>query len=153
MTKARVLNREALEAKFRELPDHALVHVRLAIAKGAAEVDEAARALAPQRTGKLKRSITHQIREDGLQALVGTNVPYARHVEFGTRPSTKGQRMAVGKGTKASRRTHPGTEAQPFLFPAYRIMSKRVKGRIRRGLKKAFKEATKSSAVAVRDER
>ena len=56
-----------------------------------------AKALAPVRTGNLRRSITHEVGKDGRGAYVrvGTNVRYAGFQELGTRH-------------------HP---AQPFLRP------------------------------------
>ncbi len=70
---------------------------------------------------------------------------YARWVEFGTAPH------AVGKGSdtsvKGARRQqtgamHPGSTAQPFFFPAYRLGRKRALNRIRRAIAKAVKEAS-----------
>lgn len=64
------------------------------------KVERAAKRLCPVDTGRLRSSITHDpdLRRDeqGLYGVVGTNVEYAPHVEFGT------SRM----------------RAQPFLRPA-----------------------------------
>ena len=40
----------------------------------------------PVDTGRLRASIAVESQDDGLTAIVGTNVKYAPHVEFGTRP-------------------------------------------------------------------
>lgn len=63
---------------------------------------------------------------------------YARFVEFGTAPSTVGQRVtnASGRSRKAGR-THPGTPAQPYFFPAYRALRKRMRGRLSRAFSRA----------------
>lgn len=68
------------------------------LARRAVRVDRAAKQLCPVDTGRLRSSITWQIQRDtqGLLAVIGTNVEYARYVELGT--------------------IH--TAAQPFLRPA-----------------------------------
>jgi HK97 gp10 family phage protein len=50
------------------------------------QVERRAKQLAPVDTGRLRSSITHSLGNDsdGLVGLAGTNVEYARHVEFGT---------------------------------------------------------------------
>jgi len=45
-------------------------------------VQRDAKELVPVDTGNLKGSITHRV--DGNAAIVGTNVEYAEHVEYGT---------------------------------------------------------------------
>lgn len=56
--------------------------------------------------GQLKRSIARNVRADGLQASVGSGLDYAKFVEFGT----------------------GDTPAEPFLFPAFRIGSRSIRG-------------------------
>jgi len=67
---------------------------------------------------------------------------YAAFVEFGTASRTKGKVYKTGskRRKKKARDTHPGTTAQPFLFPAFWALRKRVKGRITRELNRGFKE-------------
>ena len=68
---------------------------------------------------------------------------YARWVEFGTAPHN----VALGGGTVAGVKQaaagegngHPGSKAQPFFFPSYRSLKKRIRARIRRETAKAFK--------------
>lgn len=55
-----------------------------------------AKLLAPVDTGRLRNSMTHEVRADEDSVYVGTNVEYAPYVELGTRRS----------------------KAQPFLRPA-----------------------------------
>jgi len=64
------------------------------VASGAAEVEQAAKARAPVLTGALRDSIHTETDSEG--ARVGTSIPYAAPVEFGT----------------------SDTPAQPFLRPA-----------------------------------
>lgn len=77
---------------------------------------------------------------------------YARFVEFGTSPRATGQSYTTASGqvrkVAAGRRAggaigdfHPGTPAQPFLFPAYFSIRNRVRNRIKRALRTAAKAA------------
>lgn len=66
-----------------------------------------------------------------------SKVRYAHMVEFGTAPHINGGKFA---GTQ-----HPGTAAQPFFYPAYRALRKRVKSRISRATNKAAKAAAAAS--------
>lgn len=71
----------------------------------AVTVQNEARRLCPVDTGRLRSSITHQVRTDprGVVARVGTNVVYAPFIELGTRFA----------------------EAQPFLRPALLAVKRR----------------------------
>jgi HK97 gp10 family phage protein len=63
---------------------------------------------------------------------------YAAFVEFGVAPHN----VATGGGNKSFKGTahgHPGSRAQPFFFPSYRSLKKRIQSRIRREMKKAIK--------------
>lgn len=57
------------------------------LTRRAVKVESAAKRICPVDTGRLRSSITHELDTDarGLVAFVGTNVEYARFVEFGTR--------------------------------------------------------------------
>lgn len=86
------------QAALHELFDSPSGPVGKMLARGAVKVTRRAKELAPVDTGRLRSSIANEIGHDdrGLVARIGTDVTYARHVEFGTR------RM----------------RAQPFLRPA-----------------------------------
>lgn len=78
-----------------------------------------------QATGNMARSVTPF--SSIYQAGVGTNVPYARFFQFGTRPHTitakKGKTLAfMGAKGKMFRKSvkHPGTKPRPFLSLADR---------------------------------
>jgi HK97 gp10 family phage protein len=88
------LNPTALQALFRS-PNGPIA---AELAAAAVKVERQAKRLSPVDTGRLRNSITWELRTDarGLYAAVGTNVEYAPYVEFGT--------------SKMS--------AQPFLRPA-----------------------------------
>lgn len=86
------------------------------VKRAALAVEGGAKERCPVDTGRLRSSITHQVDADGLSAVVGTNVDYAPHVEFGT------SRMA----------------AQPFLFPAMESHRPEFLRRLRAALGEAF---------------
>lgn len=65
---------------------------------------------------------------------------WATWVEFGTQAGIRGQRTASASGGRRSRRvyrTHPGTTAQPYFWPAYRAHRRRIRGGITRAVNKA----------------
>jgi len=73
-----------------------------------------------------------------LQTIVtagNTKVRTAHLLEFGTAPHINGGWAA---GTQ-----HPGTAPQPFFFPAYRALRKRMKSRISRAITTSIKKAAK----------
>lgn len=47
-------------------------------------VEGAAKRKAPARTGNLRNSITHQVKDAELTGYIGSSVPYAPYVEIGT---------------------------------------------------------------------
>lgn len=73
----------------------------------------------PVRRGKLKASLGRNVREDGLQAAVGSGDPKARFVEFATND----------------------TPAQPFLYPAFRLGSRYIRADMREWAEKAGLQA------------
>lgn len=71
---------------------------------------------------------------------------YARWVEFGTRAGSIGERIVDPSGrSRKQARTHPGTPAQPFFYPAYRALRKRVASRIKSAVKAAIKKVASGS--------
>lgn len=69
-----------------------------AIARGLEEVGLAAeghaKAICPVDTGRLRNSITHA-QLDGKHEAIGTNVEYARYVELGSAPRTRGDDLRM----------------------------------------------------------
>jgi len=169
---AEVEGADRLKEKILKLSPAIRKAVEAAVLQGAQDVAATARRLVPVDTGKLRESIGATLGEapstKATQALRGGRSKsskeegaiiatvyagndeafYAGFVEFGTRPSTAGERVE-SKGAKQSksgrvaRRTHPGTTAAPFFFPAFRANKKRAKSRISRAISKAIKEALK----------
>ena len=90
------------------------------IAELAERTEEVMREKAPERTGRLKKSIRKSVRPN--KAVIGPSVPYAVYVEYGTRPHeirpvrAKALRFEVdSKIVFAARVLHPGTRPQPFV--------------------------------------
>ncbi|EGK12961.1 phage tail component protein [Desmospora sp. 8437] len=97
--------------------------IKKAVQETAINVQREARKNAPVDTGRLRSSIRHNQTDGGFGAEVGTDVKYAPHIEFGTRPHTirpKNKKALYWKGAKHPVKVvhHPGTKARPFLFPA-----------------------------------
>lgn len=146
---------DALAKRLAAIPAEIIARVQPAVVKGAQEVAEDARTLAEasRDSGSLIESITvtppggttpaHSA--DGgartagpLQALVTVGDSENRHshlVEFGTEAHTNGGQFA---GTQ-----HPGTQAQPFMLPAWRLNKARVERRIATAIGKAIRESQK----------
>lgn len=146
-----------LSKKLKAIPKAAEEEARKAVLQGANEVAAMQRNLAPVDDGDLRDSIhvtgpgetTPPYSQPGgsltareFQAIVtagNSGVRYAHLVEFGTAPHAQG---GMFEGAQ-----HPGTQAQPFFWPAYRALSKRVKGRVTRNINKAVKKAATSGGT------
>lgn len=87
-------------AAIARLTDSEAGPVGRTLLRKAVQVESSAKRGCPVDTGRLRSSLTRSLERDsrGLVAFVGTNVEYARYVEFGTRY----------------------TRAQSFLRPALR---------------------------------
>lgn len=141
-----VENLDKLNKVFKRAPKEARTEIAKALRLGSNDVVNAQKALAPTDDGDLRDSIRAKVVEgareirglegnrfaakvEGVTALIMAGGPkdtpgyYARWVEFGT--------------------NRKGGEAQPFFFPGYRLVRNRVKGRIRRAIKKAAKLSVK----------
>lgn len=167
---AKILNRDRLRAKLKALSPEIKKHIQPALERGAEDIVALARHLVPVGDSRAllnsidwtwgeapsgSISVSHGLRAGGISDLkanllitvyAGNEVAYyARWVEFGTQASTFGARVADRRtnrpgATRKSYRTHPGTPAQPFFFPAYRALRKSVKNRIARAVKSAIKK-------------
>jgi len=126
---AKVFRRDALFSKLRRLAPDTDREVAKAVAKGAEEVAATAQQLAPVATGELRRSIGWQMDTSrvNIVAEISADAFYARWVEFGTKGGLFGSQPA-----------------RPFMFPAYRLLRKRVSGRIGRAVSKAAKRVADS---------
>lgn len=95
-------------------------------------VERQAKAYAAVKTGTLRRSITHTVTSSPMvtTTTIGTNVPYAKYVEYGRGAITAAPgrvlRFEVG-GKVLFRKSVGPARARPFLFKAFR----ELRGRIR----------------------
>lgn len=113
------------------------------IVRAGLNIQREAKRAAPVDTGRLRNSIAvaehesdlqlsieegparNQIRPGMLTAVVGTNVEYAPHVEFGTQRGGRHQR------------------ARPYLLPAHEAESRQLLERLRKELGAAFVKASR----------
>ena len=66
--------------------EFALVPAREFVKRSTHQIRTEIVARTPVDTGRLRSSIATEFQDDGLTGIVGSNVGYAPHVEFGTRP-------------------------------------------------------------------
>lgn len=136
MMEARIKGARKLEALLDKLPKRIEDDIQRAVTKGAHEVADAQRLLAPVETGDLRDSIavtgpgqrTPSYSMPGGARVVGRleavvtagngDVRYAHLVEYGTQK----------------------TDAQPYFWPGYRSKRERVKRRIKRETSKAVRK-------------
>ena len=150
-----------LNNKVAAIPARVEARARAAMEKGADELVAMMKRLVPVDDGDLRDSIgwtwgdapagakviaQSDVGERGLKITIyagSEKAYYAAWVEFGTAPHN----VALGGGTVAGVKQaaagegngHPGSRAQPFFFPSYRSLRKRIRARIRRETAKAFK--------------
>lgn len=145
-----------LEQRLRAIPQAMRDEVKPALEKSANEIVALAKQLCPVDKGALRDSIgwTWGAAPTGSMSLAMGSVGvltitvyagndeayYARWVEFGTRGATFGERVRQKGRSRKSQRTHPGTAAQPFFFPAWRLASKKIKPRIKRAVAAAVRK-------------
>jgi len=124
---------DALNRKLAAMPVAAKAEIKKALDKSAAEMEAMATALAPVENGDLRRSVvrSHEGSHE-LQVIVRAgdeNTP-AGPVEFGhDQDSPDG-----------------GAAPVPFFWPAYRVMKKRHKGRVKRAITRAAKAVARNGS-------
>lgn len=144
MMDAKITGGARIKRLMDQLPKEIVDDVERAVLKGAREVADAQRLLVPVDTGDLRDSIhvtpagqtSPAYSQPGGAEVVGplsarvtagnSDVRYAHLVEYGTGP----------------RDGHPGTPAQPFFWPGYRLSRQRVTSRIKREISKAIRRAS-----------
>lgn len=145
--KAKMLGREALTRKLRQLApevEKAAEIVKLQVAKDVAAqitirapvgatheyIDSIASGY--QRDNPDKKSLSGQPSKDPDATGIYANYIW-RFLEFGTRPH-------INKGMFAGSQ-HPGTAAQPHIFPTWRAMRPKAKKKINAAITKAVRKA------------
>lgn len=160
---SRVEGLERLKARFAKIPPRVRSEVRQAIAEGADEIVAMQKRLVPVSKRGTHGNAPGALRDSIVQTWGGGVVPlyaslrggtggeraagdlsvtisagnsavrYAHLVEFGTKPHAAGGKF---KGAQ-----HPGIAAQPFFYPAYRALKRRVKSRIAKAMKRGVEKA------------
>lgn len=149
----KVRNLDRLKRRIAAMAPATREEIQKALKQSGAEIADMARALAPEVSGDLKRSIgstigeyrpdnsnVRGIAEGGGHDLAVTihagdaEAWYARLVEFGTEAHEQPKNRINGG-------EHPGASPTPFFYPAFRLGKKRAKSRISRAVKLAAKKA------------
>jgi HK97 gp10 family phage protein len=134
--KVDVVGLESFVTRYRNAPRIISDEMRQAGAEVGTMVERAAKGYAPVKTGHLRRSITHSVTASSMVTTtkIGTNVPYAKYVEFGRGPITAAPgrvlRFEIG-GVVLFRKSVGPAKARPFLFRAFREMRGRIQQRFR----------------------
>lgn len=133
-------------ARLAKIPARATQAARVAMEQGAEEMVQMMRRLAPVDDGELRASInwkwgdappgTFEITKIKGGKRAGQEVAALRVSIYANAKDSKGRPYAswVEFGTK-------NAAANPFFWPSYRALRKRVMGRIIRAIRKAIKEA------------
>jgi len=138
-----------LDKKFAAMPGAMIAASRSSLEASAGEITQAQKRLVPQRTGTLRDAIMFKVAPGKAAAVAifvnyrgpGPKAPHAHLIEFGTAPHVITSTKPMGqRGQFGLRVQHPGTEAQPFFYPVYRIYRRRVRARLSRAAKKAAQE-------------
>lgn len=163
-SKFRAGDRDKAKALFRALPKSVRTATQDALAASAEELTAAIRYNVPIDQGDLRESVrwrrgaprerkkqgdTAPDKDLAVTVIAGSKKAfYAAMVEFGTRasPGRQGQLYKRQKGAtrglrRVDKRPHAATPAQPFFFPTYRALRKRLTGRIKRAQRRAIREA------------
>lgn len=144
---------------YQTVPDTVRREARAALEKGADELVDMMKSLAPVQDGALRESIGWTWGEPPAGSISMDEIGpaddpsmriiiyagsseafYARWVEFGTQSHNVYRTADVSRGRGQSWGVmHPGAAAHPFFWPAYRAMRSRIKSRITRAINKAIR--------------
>lgn len=159
-------NRDRLLKRLKAIKGKPRAAMRVALEQGAKQVVASAKNLAQVKSGDLVNSIDYTFGDykpananvRGVSAGARGGDPdlsvtihvgdekafYAGWVEFGTNPHfvSKGGSTKIGAIKARLKRAtpHPGAQAHPFFYPAWRANKKSIKARITRAMNKAIKD-------------
>lgn len=144
-------NRDRLRRKLKAIPVEARKAVRAQLRENGHELAEMQRRLVPIKTMALHDSIKTKDVSTSTRIAVrnsagGAKAPHARWVEFGTaakaaepaRQSKNYRRTVVMTKAKSA---HHGTTAQPFFWPSYRALKRKMKRKASAAGLKAIRKA------------
>lgn len=151
ITGAKIRNKDRLFSKLQRMAPEAAKALADESFKAAEEMVATAKSYVPVRHGNLRDSIVatpggavtpsysqpggSQVVPQGAALVTAGNnkVRYPHLVEYGTRPHENRGKFA---GT-----TNPGAPAQPFFWPAFRLLRRRFRARMSRAMNAAIKKA------------
>lgn len=138
---------EAFARKLAELEEVMMKYLSEAMETAVMLVESTAKELVPVDSGTLRTSIASEVQQiatNVVKGFVGSNVPYADDVEFGTSSHTiTGDPLAWEEGGETHFATsvdHPGTEAQPYLRPAIETHRSDIIDLIKEAIEDAIEE-------------
>lgn len=142
MTKKYLDGLEAAERTLQVMPDKVQKQLVRGLNKWRVEAEKRAASLAP---GSIAENVKSDLRETkggtGIESVIQVDDFRAGWVEFGTQPHSLAKNASVSKSRRQSEgRQHPGSQAQPFFWPAIRGVKKRMRAGLMRSLRKAAKE-------------
>lgn len=154
---AKVEGREKLKRKLLRLPEEARKAIRAAMEKSADELVAMMKRLVPVDEGDLRDSIgwtwgaapkgsfaVESVGSGDLKLTIyagSEKAFYVRFIEFGVAAQSAGTRVTNRSGReRRSLRTTSGQAAQPFFFPSYRALRRRIKSRIARAVRESIRK-------------
>jgi HK97 gp10 family phage protein len=160
MAEQEILGLQQLKNNFREFSANITTKLDKAVNQGALIVERLAKVNITKNrsvaTGLLRASITHRLtkKTDEVYAEVGSNIEYARDVEFGTSPhqvpAADIKKWCKRKGIPTYMADYVvlkismyGTEPKPFLGPAYRDSVAEIMEMIKEASTRAVKDGNK----------
>ena len=129
---------------FEDVAKEVKKEIECEVEKGALRIVANAKMRCPVDTGYLRNSIHSDVEWEGNVCVgtVGTNVPYAKYLEFGTgiyAVDGNGRKTPwVYKDAKGFHYTH-GMMSQPFMYPAFYAEKDVVFRQITEAIEKLFK--------------
>lgn len=122
---------KSLNKKFRAVVEAAKKTVQPSLSSGADELVAAQKSLAPVKTGKLRDSVRKELAP-----------PYRVRVRAGGPTTTVAARQGQGEYDYAigAEFGTSDTEAQSFFWPAYRLLKRRIRSRLKRNMSTAIRK-------------
>lgn len=143
-------NRDRLRRRMKSIAPAVRRALKAQNAKNAADLVQTIKQFVPVDEMKLHDSVKHQDVSDSTRisqrvSAGNKTAYYGLHVEYGTAASAAsgGQLFKRQKGKDRGKRrkdkqAHAATPAQPFFWPAWRLLRRRLKTRMSRAAKKAI---------------
>jgi HK97 gp10 family phage protein len=140
MSTVRIQNRDKLIAKLKELPKSTRKHMRQAIVVSSEELVAMQKRMAPVDDGDLRDSIRYEMGgKQKLKAGVLEGDPDLTALIIAGGTKTTFHATFVEWGTKIK-------AANPYFYPAWRALKKRIDRRLRRAATVAAKEVAKNGS-------